>query len=204
MPRVPMFRFPDAKGGVKRRSRPMPHSAETIASYILSLQDDVAKPIFNMKLQKLLYYAQGICVAVSGADAPLFSDKIHAWDRGPVIITVYQKYCHYQKKPLPREDRPNLNEYDSFVVEEVYRVFGKFSNSELCVMTHAEMPRKKHYLPNKLNIEIPRADLQTFFKQYIKVQESAVPTNVRPRPPRGRLGRARTNRSVPALQGRAL
>jgi len=153
----------------------MPHSAKTIASYILSLQDDHAgEPISNMKLQKLLYYAQGIYVAVNGADDPLFADKIYAWDRGPVIIEVYQEYCRYHKKPLPREDRPNLSEYDSFIVEEVYRVFSKFSGPQLRVMTHAEMPWKKHYRPNELNIEIPRADLETFFKQYIKVQANSV------------------------------
>jgi len=147
----------------------MPYSAQTIASYILSLQhDDVGEPIFNMKLQKLLYYAQGIYVAVKGADDPLFGDKIYAWDRGPVIIAVYQKYCRYHKKPLPREDRPNLSEYDSFIVDEVYRVFSKFTGSELRVLTRAEMPWKTHYRPNQLNSEIPRADLEIFFKQYIK------------------------------------
>jgi uncharacterized phage-associated protein len=153
----------------------MPHSAKTIASYILSLQNEnTCEPIFNMKLQKLLYYAQGIYVAVNGADDPLFSDKIYAWERGPVIITVYQEYCRYHKRPLPREDRPNLSEYDSLIVDEVYRAFGEFSNSELSIMTHAEMPWKKHYRPNELNIEIPRADLETFFKQYIKVPANSV------------------------------
>ena len=153
----------------------MPHSAKTIASYILSLQDsETGEPISNMKLQKLLYYAQGIYVAVNGADDPLFTEKIYAWDRGPVIIPVYQEYCRNNKRPLPRGDRPNLSEYDSFIVEEVYRVFGKFSGSQLSVMTHAEMPWKKNYRPNELNIEIPRADLETFFKQYIKVQADSI------------------------------
>jgi uncharacterized phage-associated protein len=156
-------------GAHATRGSPIPHSARTIASYILSLQDDAAGgAISNMKLQKLLYYAQGIYVAVNGADDPLFTDRIFAWDHGPVITTVYQEYCRYRKKALPLADRPTLSEYDSSIVQEVYRVFSKFSSWQLRVMTHAETPWKKHYRPHELNIEIPRADLETYFKQYIK------------------------------------
>jgi uncharacterized phage-associated protein len=135
----------------------------------LSLQDGAAGGVVsNMKLQKLLYYTQGIYVAVNGADDPLFADRIFAWDHGPVITTVYQEYCRYRKRALPLEDRPTLSKYDSSIVEEVYRVFSTFSGWQLRVMTHAEAPWKEHYRPHELNIEIPRADLETHFKQYIK------------------------------------
>ena len=44
----------------------------------------------NLKLNKLLYYAQGVFLARTGK--PLFDDDIEAWDLGPVVSCIYQKY----------------------------------------------------------------------------------------------------------------
>ncbi|MCI8513016.1 MAG: DUF4065 domain-containing protein [Lachnospiraceae bacterium] len=49
--------------------------------------------IANLKLQKLLYYAQGCFLAVAGA--PLFLEDILAWQHGPVVEPVYYQYKGY-------------------------------------------------------------------------------------------------------------
>ena len=56
------------------------------------LQDnnyDVYEGLTHLKIQKLLYYADGINLAITGK--PLFEDKIYAWPHGPVIKNVYEK-----------------------------------------------------------------------------------------------------------------
>ena len=56
------------------------------------LQDnnyDVYDGLTHLKIQKLLYYADGINLAITGK--PLFEDKIYAWPHGPVIKNVYEK-----------------------------------------------------------------------------------------------------------------
>ena len=41
-------------------------------------------------MQKILYFAQGIHLAEFGS--PLFTNKIYAWEYGPVIKEVYHKF----------------------------------------------------------------------------------------------------------------
>lgn len=49
--------------------------------------------ISDLKLQKLLYYAQGVHLSMTGKK--LFSNKIYAWDHGPVVVEVYNIYRKY-------------------------------------------------------------------------------------------------------------
>ena len=66
-------------------------SAFNVADYFLVQQDeDAGDLISNMKLQKLLYYAQGYFLAI--ANEPLFHERIYAWTHGPVVPKVYHKY----------------------------------------------------------------------------------------------------------------
>lgn len=48
---------------------------------------EVYEGITHLKLQKLLYYAQGICLALK--EKPLFEENIEAWQHGPVVREVY-------------------------------------------------------------------------------------------------------------------
>lgn len=52
--------------------------------------DDDAEPITKMKLQKLLYFAQGVNLAVY--DERLFDGKLYAFQHGPVTRTVQNNY----------------------------------------------------------------------------------------------------------------
>lgn len=62
----------------------MAYSAMTVAKYFLSIPDrESGELISNLKLQKLLYYAQGYHVAMHGVSKPLFVEKIYAWKHGP-------------------------------------------------------------------------------------------------------------------------
>ena len=54
------------------------------------MTDSDADYISNLKLQKLLYYAQGSFLAIK--DIPLFDDNLLAWVHGPVVNEVYQEY----------------------------------------------------------------------------------------------------------------
>ena len=70
--------------------------AETIAKWFLARNKyDVDmghgdELISNLKLQKLLYYAQGCVLAITGNI--LFNDDIEAWEHGPVVPTIYHLY----------------------------------------------------------------------------------------------------------------
>ncbi len=51
---------------------------------------EVYEGITHLKLQKLLYYAQGIYLALY--NKPLFKEDICAWQHGPVVEEVYRVY----------------------------------------------------------------------------------------------------------------
>lgn len=114
-----------------------------VAKYFLSLVDeDSGDSISNLKLQKLLYYAQGYYLALN--NAPLFPERIVAWQHGPVVPAVYHSYKQHGNQPIPLE-RINPKEYPQDIkdfLNDVYKTIGQFSAWKLRNMTHAEPPWK--------------------------------------------------------------
>jgi uncharacterized phage-associated protein len=147
----------------------MAYSALTVAKHFLSIpDDDSGELVSNLKLQKLLYYAQGLAVGMNGPDEPLFADKVYAWKHGPVVKTVYTHYSGAGGGPLPREVPPKIDGDTRDFLNEVYRVYGRFSAWALREMTHREEPWLKHYKPDVMNIEIPLNDLAAFFRDRVQ------------------------------------
>ncbi|HEU0080276.1 MAG TPA: type II toxin-antitoxin system antitoxin SocA domain-containing protein, partial [Longimicrobiaceae bacterium] len=67
------------------------HSALDVAAWFLNEVDRKSgDSITNLKLQKLVYYAQAWAVTLLGR--PLFEEKVEAWAHGPVGDVVYQAY----------------------------------------------------------------------------------------------------------------
>jgi uncharacterized phage-associated protein len=116
-------------------------TAHEIARYFVSLVDEEAgDSITNLKLQKLLYYAQGVNLALN--DEVMFPDPIEAWTHGPVVPNVYRAYKEHRGEPIPVE-RVNLEKYPEELrglLDEVNDVFGQFSAAKLRAMTHSEPP----------------------------------------------------------------
>jgi uncharacterized phage-associated protein len=117
--------------------------AHDVAKYFVSLVDeDAGDSITNLKLQKLLYYAQGVNLALN--DVPLFAEPIEAWTHGPVVPKVYHAYKQHGGEAIPVE-RVNLEIYPNDLrelLDEVNDVFGQFSAAKLRAMTHNEPPWK--------------------------------------------------------------
>lgn len=101
-----------------------------------------ADGISNLKLQKLLYYAQGCTLALT--DVPLFDDEILAWKHGPVVSSIYHQYKEFEGDSIVLSDYKfsPFSEELSSILENVYQVFGQFSAWKLRNMTHDETPWK--------------------------------------------------------------
>jgi uncharacterized phage-associated protein len=100
--------------------------------------------ISNLKLQKLLYYAQGTSLALK--DNKLFADDLLAWTHGPVVESVYHVYKDYGSRPIDFDedyDDSDINEYDKSLLEDVFYSFAGFSAWKLREMTHNEEPWQK-------------------------------------------------------------
>lgn len=136
------------------------------AKYLLTLDNpDDGDLTSNLKLQKLLYYGQGVHLALY--DKPLFPERIEAWMHGPVIPPVFHYYRRYAGVQIPTPDRfdpKSLPKKARDVLDEVHTVFGQFSAWRLREMTHDEPPWRNNYREGVRGIQISHADLKTYFK----------------------------------------
>jgi uncharacterized phage-associated protein len=76
-----------------------PYDALTIAKWFIAWAEAEEEELSNLKLHKLLYYAQGHYVTDSGA--PLFKDDIQAWPHGPCSVSSLsqlQKFCRFHHR----------------------------------------------------------------------------------------------------------
>ena len=117
-------------------------TARDVADYFLdSVREEVGDNISNLKLQKLLYYAQGLHLALH--DEPLFSEPIVRWQYGPVVRSVYDAFKGYGAGAIPRSEDFDASKYDDRtreVLDETLLVYGQFSALRLMDMTHSEPP----------------------------------------------------------------
>lgn len=141
-------------------------TADNVARWFLSRNkarslNGEADLITNLKLQKLLYYAQGIHLALYGK--PLFNEEIVAWQYGPAIETVYRTYrdngSDFIKNFKPPKE--NFSSDEEYTLQFVQETFGQFSAWKLADMTHEENPWKD----TKRNQIIPREAIQKYFEE---------------------------------------
>ena len=116
-------------------------TAGDVADYMLaSVDEDSGDNISNLKLQKLVYYAQGFHLALCDGE-PLFDEPIEAWAHGPVVPDLYHQYKIYGAGAIPAPQGIDFSKFDAVkkeLLDEVLRVYGQFSAWKLRDMTHAE------------------------------------------------------------------
>jgi len=107
-------------------------------------EDRVEAEMTNMKVQKLLYYAQSLNLALY--DEPLFEEEIQAWRYGPVCPPAYRFYSDFEAKQLPiprKESLSQLPPEKQELLEEIWECFGHYHAYQLSNMAHEELPWKK-------------------------------------------------------------
>jgi len=144
-------------------------SARDVANYFLALaSEEEGELISNLKLQKLVYYAQGFSLAIRGK--PLFQESIEAWTHGPVVPSLYREFKEYGSAAV---EPPSDFTFDSFdpeiqeLLDEVYSVYGQYSASGLRTLTHSEPPWKD--APG--GQVIPLATMRDYFKTLVNVED---------------------------------
>ncbi len=109
-----------------------------IANYFIWLANETGSFISNLKLQKLVYYAQAWHLAIH--KKLLFEEDFEAWVHGPVIPSLYQKYKSFGWQPILEDAAPQLPEDVSRFLDEVAKEYFACDTYELEQMTHVEEP----------------------------------------------------------------
>ncbi|KTD17941.1 Panacea domain-containing protein [Legionella jordanis] len=149
-------------------------SYRKIADYIISYFQEHGEPLTNLKLQKLLYYAQGWYLALY--NKPLFDDKIEAWVHGPVIPAAYHSFKQYGYGLIDEKPSfPNLSPKIRSHLDEVIDVYGSYSAFELEHLTHQTTPWKKARgnlpIDEASSAEISQIDMKEYFLEKVAENE---------------------------------
>jgi uncharacterized phage-associated protein len=135
-------------------------TARDAAAYLCAIYDERDTEFTMLKLQKLLYYGQGICLAVLGR--PLFGEQIKAWAYGPVVPEI--RYVYTDEGLLPRPEDLDLLEVDPQVraiLDRVYSEYGGYAAWALAMKTHEERP----WAETPQNSVIDRDRIGAFFSE---------------------------------------
>ena len=107
----------------------------------------IAKWIINkvhpepLKLQKLLYLAQGYSYAF--CDRPLFYDELEGWMHGPVVRKVYNAFKNYQYNSIDINfEVEEIDEEAKDVLNYVINKFAKYDSKYLEELSHQQEPWK--------------------------------------------------------------
>ncbi len=150
-------------------------SYKDVASFFLAFANESGEGITNLKLQKLVYYAQAWYLA--NYSDPLFDADFQAWVHGPVIPEMYHDYKDFGSGPVVTDIK--MKDFDSKIdgdtkeyLDEVAKVYMPYGGYQLELMTHNEKP----WTDARAGIEpdqrcenlIPKEAMREFYGQKIK------------------------------------
>lgn len=145
------------------------YTAQEIAEWFLNknriqMNFEDSEYITNLKLQKLLYYAQGYYMALK--NKPLFNEDFEAWEHGPVIRKIYNEYKSNGSKGIEYNEDFNvaIDKETERILEKIYEEYGQYTAWKLRNMTHEESPWKK----TKRNEVISKEKIMDYFKSKVK------------------------------------
>ena len=112
------------------------YKALDIASYICNrYMEENGKRIDEMKLHKLLYFAQH--EAIIQTDNPLFNEEFEAWKYGPVLREIR---VHYRDDDFNKEYRDKaLNP----IMDKVFSEYSHILSWSLSMISHGEESWKR-------------------------------------------------------------
>ena len=122
-----------------------------LANYFIGLSNETGNLISNLKLQKLMYYAQAWHLAYF--KERLFDGDFEAWVHGPVLSDLYHNYKQYRWMPIVEKDLDDkavkrveielLTEKQTELLTDVVNEYFGLTAFELERMTHDEAPWQK-------------------------------------------------------------
>lgn len=132
----------------------------------LKIDDSTTEGITNLKLQKIVYLAQAASLATENKS--LFDDEIQAWQYGPVIPAVYDKYKKYTNKIIPKSKVSQYADIDADTKElllSIWDLFGGLSAYQLVNITHNHLPWKTAFdNGNGNHSTIGQSSIKDFYK----------------------------------------
>jgi uncharacterized phage-associated protein len=172
-----------------------PYDTKVIANFFLGLADAEKIPLTPMKLRKLVYYAHGWHLGLTGK--PLLNEEVQAWSFGPVLMSLYKEFADFHSEPINRKAtewecsaganildfitrEPSIDDYEADskvfakeLLERVWHVYSGYSATQLSNITHApgtpwDQVNKRHKGKIPKYATIPDELIETYFREQVK------------------------------------
>ena len=108
---------------------------KNFAYYMIESHKNTTSSQLNseLKLQKLLYFAQRESLALTGK--PLFDNFFEGWEHGPVLTDI--RYF-FEEDYSDGYDSDSLNDTDKFIIDSVIHKYAKYDAWYLRNLSHEE------------------------------------------------------------------
>jgi uncharacterized phage-associated protein len=141
------------------------YTVDQVADTLIYLARSRNIEITNLKLQKLLYYAQAWNLVFTGD--PLFDDAFEAWVHGPVVPRVFRRFKEYRWNVIGADVSPIQDDALVAHLGQVLDTYGKFGAAQLERLTHQEKPwqlaRRDYPVDASSNEVIDQESMREFY-----------------------------------------
>lgn len=151
----------------------MPYPASLIAYAFVKKGIEAGKPVTQMKLQKMVYFAHGYHMAKGYG--PLIDEDFEAWQFGPVVPVIYSEYKRAGRDPIRTTDEQNdakLRELSPQAWESINYTWEATKN--LSAMTLSNWTHKKGspwdvaYMPNYWSVPMDNSVIESYFREFFE------------------------------------
>lgn len=154
-------------------------TAMQIASWMLArAATSGVSNMSNMKLNKMLYFAQAHHLAATGTT--LFDDHVEAWDHGPVVYDVYTEFSRFKGDPIQTDDipvPPELDEVAEDVLAQVWAIYSHRTAAQLRAMSHDDPPYVDHYTGTHRTV-MPVDEIRDYYHRGAPAGEHVISAHV--------------------------
>ena len=110
-----------------------------MANFFIESAKDTEDPMTNMRVNKYVYLAQGYALAKLGR--PLFGEEIQAWEHGPVVPSLNQRFkSKVRGKPISKTcagySKDAFTDEEIQIMIDVMMDFDKYSTEAISRMTY--------------------------------------------------------------------
>lgn len=151
-------------------------TAEIAADLIIDFCNEHGELITNLRLQKLLYYAQAWHLGLYGK--PLFPETFQAWIHGPAQPSVYTKYASFGAGAIQQDTSEwVVSKAIRQHIEDTMEAYGRFSAFDLERLACSEEPwiaaRKGLPLDEPCTEHLDTATMKRFYAAQLNGQEKS-------------------------------
>ncbi len=141
--------------------------------YVISYFNEKGVSVTNLKLQKLMYFMEGLYMSITDEDF-LYNDEFYAWTFGPVCKKLYDYYKKFESNEISLNEEEKklvkeIPEFNKIFIQSLFKFFGKWSAYDLVELTHEEgSPWSMVYVSEEEtddNIIVPKLETKKWLRK---------------------------------------